>query len=99
MEHGNALGWLGRVACVVQPRISRVRFGMTFQVKHFHNSIPSRFTVETFFDGDNSRGALLSRHGAYESRPSVRRYGSCRSLYEIADAPKAIAGQIPHGGI
>src|SRR5260370_1291489 len=49
MKNGNALDWLLWVACIVQPRIGRVRLRMTFQVKAFHDSVPAGLAVESLF--------------------------------------------------
>ena len=60
VKHRYMLCWLGRVACIVQPCISRIRLGMALQVEHFHDAIPDRPALKHFFD----RYALCVRCGA-----------------------------------
>jgi len=48
MEHRNVLGWLVRIARIVQPGIGRICLGMVVQIEYFHNPIPYRLTLKDF---------------------------------------------------
>jgi hypothetical protein len=45
MKHRN-VPWPIRVISFIRPRIHSSRLWMTYQVKHFYNSIPNGFSVK-----------------------------------------------------